>query len=76
MTDVDPVDLVVNGEPYRLRGLDGAPTVAALVETIGCGRRGVAVAVNDEVVARSAWDATALSAGDRIEVLHAAQGGC
>ncbi|WP_213452756.1 sulfur carrier protein ThiS [Rhizomonospora bruguierae] len=38
-------------------------------------RRGVAVAVNGEVVPRSAWSTTGLSPGDRVEVLTAAQGG-
>lgn len=71
--EVRVIELVVNGDPYRL---DGPATVAALVESLGCGRRGVAVAVNRAVVARSAWDATALSAGDTVEVLRAAQGGC
>ncbi len=41
----------------------------------GRGRRGVAVAVNEEVVPRSAWDETPVRDGDRVEVLNAAQGG-
>ena len=36
---------------------------------------GVAVAVNDRVVARASWDEIALNEGDRIEVIHAVQGG-
>ncbi len=66
------IELTVNGESRRLA--PGA-TVAVLVEEVGCGRRGVAVAVNEEVVARSAWEATELLAGDRVEILRAAQGG-
>jgi sulfur carrier protein len=41
----------------------------------GTGQDGVAVAVNDEVVPRRAWSATALADGDRVEVLTAVQGG-
>ena len=37
--------------------------------------RGVAVARNGDVVLRSRWDTTAIEPGDRIEVLHAVQGG-
>ncbi len=37
--------------------------------------RGVAVAVNDEVVRREAWQDVALQADDRIEVITARQGG-
>ncbi|HKA69440.1 MAG TPA: sulfur carrier protein ThiS [Actinomycetes bacterium] len=37
--------------------------------------RGIAVAVNDEVVPRTAWPHTLLAEADRIEVLTAVQGG-
>lgn len=55
--------------------LPAGSTVARAVETLTARRTGVAVAVNDEVVRRSAWDATALGEGDRVEVLTAVQGG-
>jgi sulfur carrier protein len=38
-------------------------------------RRGVAVAVDGEVVPRSAWDATELREGQRVEIVGAIQGG-
>jgi sulfur carrier protein len=38
-------------------------------------RRGVAVAVDGEVVPRSAWDETELREGQRVEVVGAIQGG-
>jgi sulfur carrier protein len=66
------VDVVVNGAP---RSVAGSATVSEVVAQLGCGTAGVAVAVNDEVVARSAWDDHVLADGDRIEVLRAAQGG-
>ncbi|MCM4079819.1 sulfur carrier protein ThiS [Paractinoplanes hotanensis] len=65
--------LTVNG-----RSSDGFVrdlSVRELVETITEARRGVAVAVNGEVVPRSTWEATALAEGDSVEVLTAAQGG-
>ncbi|GAA0795507.1 sulfur carrier protein ThiS [Spirilliplanes yamanashiensis] len=60
--------LTVNGEPRQ----SAARTVADLV---GEPRRGVAVAVNGEVVPRRTWADTALRDGDRVEILTAAQGG-
>lgn len=36
---------------------------------------GVAAAVNDRVVPRSAWATTELCAGDRVEIVTAVQGG-
>lgn len=66
--------LTVNGEPLELP--EGA-TVGDLVEQAGgpLRDRGVAVAVDAEVVPRSAWDETLLSEGQRIELLAAMQGG-
>lgn len=66
------IELVVNGGSCQL---EDAATVDALVEVLGCGRRGVAVAVNSEIVPRSSWVATTLAAGDTVEVLRAVQGG-
>ena len=64
--------LTVNG---RTLSLPDGDDVAALVATLTDARRGVAVAVNGEVVPRSAWAGTGLTDGDRVEVLTAAQGG-
>jgi sulfur carrier protein len=71
------VDLIINGER---RALPGPVSVADLVHELLAKEltdqvRGVAVAVNGEVVPRSVWAATALNAGDSIEVLTAVQGG-
>ena len=66
------IGVSVNGQR---RELETATTVASLVEEMACGRRGIAVAVNSEVVPRSTWGSWTLAPGDRIEVLRAAQGG-
>ena len=64
----------VNGEPST-----AAPgeTVATVVATLGVERdaRGVAVAVDGEVVPRAAWDEHVVPDGARVEVLTAMQGG-
>lgn len=39
------------------------------------GRRGVAVAVDGEVVPRGEWDGTSIQEGQVVEVVHAIQGG-
>jgi sulfur carrier protein len=64
--------VAVNGAP---RELPAGSTVTDVVSAVTGQIRGVAVAVNGEVVPRRDWAATALTAGDRIEVLTAAQGG-
>ncbi|MBW8803286.1 MAG: sulfur carrier protein ThiS [Catenulisporales bacterium] len=69
--------LYVNGEAAQT---DADSTVAdlvtSLVEAARDGQRGgIAVAVNETVVPRAAWDATKLAPGDRVEILTAVQGG-
>ena len=67
--------VLVNGEP---RELPDALTVAELVAGEAPeveGGRGVAVAVDAEIVPRSEWALTRLEAGQRVEVLAAMQGG-
>ena len=64
----------LNGEWHDLA--DGA-TVADAVELLGVplDARGVAVAVDREVVRRGAWAETPLAGGARVEILTAIQGG-
>ena len=65
--------VVVNGEPCELRDeATIADVVATLVERA---ERGVAVAVDGEVVPRSKWETTRLRDGAHVEVLRAVQGG-
>jgi len=64
----------------RLNGQDevvAAATLAALLEekTVDVAQRGIAVAVNGEVVPRAAWTATPLRSGDRVEIVRGRQGG-
>ena len=64
----------LNGEPVELE--PGARVSDAVARAGADGeRRGVAVAVDGEVVPRSEWDATELADGQRIEVVRAVQGG-
>ena len=73
-----PGAAVVNGEPYPL---DGPLPITDLVTRLLPGLvvdgapRGVAVALDDAVVPRSAWGTTNVRPGDRVEVVTAVQGG-
>ncbi len=68
------VEVLVNGER---RELPEAATVEQVVRDAGVPEpaRGVAVAVDGEVVPRGEWAAVTLERGQRVEVLHAVQGG-
>jgi sulfur carrier protein len=66
--------VTLNGEPRELG--DGASVIDAVAESgAEPGGRGVAVAVDGEVVPRGEWDGFTLRDGQRIEVLQAVQGG-
>jgi sulfur carrier protein len=68
------VNVIVNGEP---RELPAGATVASVVELLDVARgaRGVAVALDGQVVARSRWPGTELCDGALIEVVAAIGGG-
>ncbi|MDX6586482.1 MAG: sulfur carrier protein [Solirubrobacterales bacterium] len=65
---------MLNGEERELA--DGA-TVADAVVLAGAPdvERGIAVAVEGEVVPRAEWEDRVLADGEAIEVVHAVQGG-
>jgi sulfur carrier protein len=50
-------------------------TVAKLIDTLGLATRRVAIAVNRDVVPRSAFATHRLAANDRVEILEAVGGG-
>jgi sulfur carrier protein len=62
----------VNGSPADV---EPGTTVAELVRTLDAPDRGVAVAVDGEVVPRGEWAATAVADEARVEVVMAVQGG-
>lgn len=65
---------MINGDDTEV---EAGTTVGALDVLSGVAiRRGVAVAVNGEVVTRAEWDERELKEGDRVEVLRAIGGGC
>ncbi|WP_424814228.1 sulfur carrier protein ThiS [Roseococcus sp. YIM B11640] len=64
--------LTVNGEP---REVPPGTSVATLLAGIGLAERKVAVERNLEIVPRSQYATTMLSAGDAIEIVHFIGGG-
>jgi sulfur carrier protein len=66
--------IVLNGQRSELRG---GETLAGALQRLGYdpGARGIAVAVDGEVVPRLAWELFELAEDARVEVLTAMQGG-
>jgi sulfur carrier protein len=68
------MNVTVNGEP---REVGTGATVASVVELLDVAQdaRGVAVALDGEVVSRGRWADTQLSEGSTVEVVAAIGGG-
>jgi sulfur carrier protein len=69
------VKVTINGEE---RVLTGEPTVEDAVGRLhgeGVPARGIAVALNGEVVPRTRWKEVTLNDSDRVEILRAVGGG-
>jgi len=66
--------IILNGEHADV---PGGATVASVLAELGLrpDERGVAVAVDGEVIPRARWESFALAADARVEVLTAMQGG-
>jgi len=64
--------VTVNGEP---RDLGPGVTLADVVSQVTESAKGVAAAVNGEVVPRRAWQQTPLADGAQVEIVTAVQGG-
>ncbi|MCE9520831.1 MAG: sulfur carrier protein ThiS [Alphaproteobacteria bacterium] len=62
----------LNGKDHELAG---SISVAILVERLGLDIRKVAVERNLEIVPRSAYGATALEEGDKLEIVNFVGGG-
>lgn len=62
----------------RVNGMPAAyvdESVADLLERLGISTRGVAVAVDGDVVRRSEWSSTAVRDGASVEIVTAVAGG-
>ncbi|WP_187369248.1 sulfur carrier protein ThiS [Baekduia soli] len=64
--------IVVNG---RDTDLSPGITLRGVLDSVGAPGRGVAVAVDAEVVPRGEWDVFRVPDGARVEILTAVQGG-
>ncbi len=72
MKDVAVLHIQVNGED---RTVPTDATLASLVETLGLDPRKVAIERNLEIVPKSLHPTTALTDGDRIEIVQFVGGG-
>ncbi len=66
------IEIFINGSKRRV---PESTTVEELIESIGLPKKGIALAINNEVIPKSRWNERSLSPQDRVELLTIAQGG-
>jgi sulfur carrier protein len=67
------MEVLVNNKLYAVQP---GTTIAALLQFIQLNsQKGIAVAVNSEVVPKSTWDSQELSPADNVTIIRATQGG-
>ena len=62
--------MILNGNPSSFRG-----TIEQLLVHESISPRGVAMAINGEIISKSTWNKTSLQESDVIEIVTAAAGG-
>ena len=68
------MQLIVNGQEQSVD--DASTLLDLLIEmNFNAEQKGIAVALNAEVIARAMWANTRLCNGDRVDIIHAVQGG-
>lgn len=77
MTQNADIAIQVNGTPRRIAATASLRELLASMDLLenGQARRGVAIAVNDEVVPRARHAEVRLQNNDRIEIIHPVGGG-
>ena len=66
------MNLIVNSQPKQFSGTK----ISELIQTLSISAtNGMALAVNDKVVARSEWEKFELKENDKILIIKATQGG-
>ena len=69
---IDPIEIQLNGATTQV---PPSSTITLLLEQAGLADRRVAVEVNGAIVPRGLHASQRLSAGDRVEIVHALGGG-
>ncbi len=67
------MNVLINNIPYELPENATAPAVLQAMNIIS--DRGVALAINNNVVPRSEWSACIIAEGDKVTLIKATQGG-
>ena len=66
------IDIFLNGSAHLI---PETTTVDELIESLGLSKKGIALAINSEVIPKSNWKEGQLLSQDKVELLTIVQGG-
>lgn len=71
----DTLKLIVNGRERVIGELESPALLSAVLDALEMRADRVAVELNGELAPRTAWFATEVKSGDRVEIVHFVGGG-
>jgi sulfur carrier protein len=72
---IQGMNLMINGHPREFTDLEAGSTVQDLLNALGLKLDRVAVEHRGEIVSRTSWAQTAITDGDKLEIVHFVGGG-
>ena len=66
------VSVLVNENPIEI---EENATLSQLLQKVNTSVEGIAIAINDEIIAKSAWESQAIKNNDNVLIIKATQGG-
>ena len=69
------LDIILNGKESTLENVSTLADLLVEIDIDPVSSRGVAVAINEEIVRRPDWNTRQLQSGDEVELVTARQGG-
>jgi|TARA_B110000908_G_C10251175_1_gene452143 sulfur carrier protein len=66
------VSVLVNENPIEI---EENATLSQLLQKVNTSVEGIAIAINDEIIAKNAWESQAIKNNDNVLIIKATQGG-
>ena len=66
------VTVLVNENPIEI---EENATLSQLLQKVNTSVEGIAIAINDEIIAKNAWESQAIKNNDNVLIIKATQGG-
>lgn len=66
------INIIVNDTPHLFRS---ETTLDLIIKELKISENGIAVAVNENIITKSAWNTKTLNENDKVLVIRATQGG-